>query len=200
MPDKIEFFFDFSSPYGFIASTMIDDTAERHGREVLWRPFLIGAVYKEHGGVPLEHPLKRHYALNDFLRAGRFNGIADMRLPDNFPANPLAPSRVFYWIDGQDPAKAVEFAKAAYRTYWIDGRDTSDPQAAVDVATTLGFSAGEVMAGAQDDAVKTRLRDETTAAMERGVFGSPYIIVDGEPFWGGDRMDHIDRWLATGGF
>lgn len=200
MSDKIEFFFDFSSPYGFVASTLIDDIASKHGRTVIWRPFLIGAVYKEHGGVPLEHPLKREYVLKDFLRTGRFNGIPDMRLPDNFPANPIPPSRVFYWIDGQDPAKAAEFARAAYRKYWIDGRDTSDPQAAVEVAETLGFAASDVMAGAQDDAVKGRLREETAAAMERGVFGSPYIIVDGEPFWGGDRMAQIDKWLETGGF
>ena len=75
MSAEIDFYFDFSSPYGFIASTLIDDLAAKHGRQVVWHPFLIGAVYKEHGGVPLEHPLKRDYALKDFIRTGRFNGI-----------------------------------------------------------------------------------------------------------------------------
>lgn len=200
MPGAIEFFFDFSSPYGFVASTLIDQIAERHGREIEWRPFLIGAVYKEHGGVPLEHPLKRDYAIKDFLRTGRFNGLTDMQLPANFPASPVPPSRVFYWIEGQDKAKAAEFAKAAYRKYWIDGRDTADPLVAVGVAQGLGYAPEDVMAGAQDDAVKGRLRQETGDAMARGVFGSPYIIVDEEPFWGGDRLAHLDRWLETGGF
>ncbi len=200
MANDIEFFFDFSSPYGFIASTKIDEIAAKHGRKVVWRPFLIGAVYKEHGGVPLEHPLKKDYVLKDFIRAGRFNGIPDMQFPANFPAHPIPPARVFYWIEGQDPKKAAEFAKAAYRAYWIAGKDTSDPQAAVEVAVGLGFDADDVMAGAQDDAVKNRLRAETAKAMERGVFGSPFMFVDGEPFWGGDRLTHVDKWLQTGGF
>ncbi len=200
MPGQIEFFFDFSSPYGFVASTMVDDIAARHGRQVVWRPFLIGAVYKEHGNVPLEHLLKRDYLVTDFIRTGRFNGIADMRLPDNFPASPVPPSRVFYWIEGQDAAKAAAFARAAYRSYWVDGKDTSDPQVAVAVAGTLGYAADDVMAGAQDPAVKDRLRQETAEAIARGVFGSPFFIVDGEPFWGGDRLAHVDKWLETGGF
>jgi len=200
MPGAIEFFFDFSSPYGFVASTLIDQIAGKHGREIAWRPFLIGAVYKEHGGVPLEHPLKRDYAIKDFLRTGRFNGLTDMQLPANFPASPVPPSRVFYWIEGQDKAKAADFAKAAYRKYWIDGCDTADPSVAVGVAQDLGYAAEDVMAGAQDDAVKGRLRQETADAMARGVFGSPYIIVEGEPFWGGDRFAQLDRWLETGGF
>ena len=200
MSEPIEFFFDFSSPYGFVASTLIDEIAGKHGREVIWRPFLIGAVYKEHGGAPLDHPMKAGYAKKDFLRTGRFHGLTDIKMPANFPANPIPPSRVFYWIDNQDVAMAAEFARRAYRAYWLDGRDTSDPQAAIEVAGTLGYSAEDVMAGAQDDAVKLRLREETAKAMERGVFGSPYIIADGEPFWGGDRMAHLDKWLETGGF
>ena len=83
MPGAIEFYFDFSSPYGFVASTLIDQVADRHERQIEWRPFLIGAVYKEHGGVPLEHPLKRDYAIKDFLRTGRFNGLSNMQLPAN---------------------------------------------------------------------------------------------------------------------
>lgn len=200
MTGTIEFFFDFSSPYGFVASTLVDEVAGKHGREVVWRPFLIGAVYKEHGGVPLEHPLKRDYAIKDFLRTGRFHGLTDMRLPENFPASPVAPSRVFYWIESQDAKKAAEFARTAYRKYWIEGRDTSDPEVAIEVAEGLGYARDDILAGAQDDTVKGRLREETAGAMARGVFGSPYFFVDGEPFWGGDRLAHLDKWLETGGF
>jgi 2-hydroxychromene-2-carboxylate isomerase len=200
MPGDIELFFDFSSPYGFIASTLIDEIADRHERRVVWRPYLIGAVYKEHGGIPLEHPLKRGYMTRDFIRTGRFHGLSEMQLPANFPSHPIPPSRVYYWLEGQDPAMAAEFAKRAYRAYWIDGRDTSDLQAAVDVAADLGFGPEQVMAGSQSDEVKARLRDVTAEAMSRGVFGSPFMIVDGEAFWGSDRLPHLDKWLETGGF
>lgn len=200
MSAEIDFYFDFSSPYGFIASTLIDDLAAKHGRQVVWHPFLIGAVYKEHGGVPLEHPLKRDYALKDFIRTGRFNGIPDMRFPANFPAHPIPPSRLFYWLEASDPGRAAAFAKAAYRAYWVDGQDTSDPAAALAVAAAMGIDEAEASSGMQDDAVKARLRQETEDAMARGVFGSPFFYVDGEPFWGGDRLAQMDRWLETGGF
>lgn len=200
MANPIEFYFDFSSPYGFIASTLIDAVADRHGRAIVWRPFLIGAVYKEYGGVPLEHPLKRDYMLKDFMRAGRFNGLADMRYPGDFPAHSVPPSRVFYWIEGTDPAAAADYARAAYRRFWIDGKGTSDAEAAVAVAEELGHDGAAVREGMQQNAVKDRLRDETAGAIERGVFGSPFMIADGEPFWGSDRIPHLDKWLETGGF
>ncbi len=200
VPTPIDFYFDFSSPYGFIASTLIDDVAEAAGRTVTWRPFLIGAVYKEHGGAPLDHPMKKGYAVTDMMRTARYHGIMDMRLPDGFPAHSVPPSRVFYWINRQDPDKARDFAKRVYRAFWIDGKNTSDPAAAVGVAAAMGYDAETVLAGTQDPSIKEELKDATDAAMARGVFGSPFVYVDGEAFWGGDRIDQIRKWLETGGF
>ena len=98
-------------------------------------------------------------------------------------------ARIFYWIEAQAPEKASGFAKAAYRKYWLEGSSTADVDVAVGVAATLGFDRARVAAGMQDPAIKLKLARENEQAIANGVFGSPFIIVDGEPFWGGDRLD-----------
>jgi 2-hydroxychromene-2-carboxylate isomerase len=180
----IDFYFDFASPYGFIAAMQI----ETLGRPVRWHPFLLGAVYKAVGQSPLEHALKREYANNvDAPRMARRIGL-HLKAPADFPAHSLPPSRVFYWIDQQDPAKAVAFAKAAYRKHWLEGCATSDAAAAADAAASVGCDRKAVLAGMQQGETKDRLIFENDEAIRRGVFGSPFFLVDGEPFWGSDRI------------
>jgi 2-hydroxychromene-2-carboxylate isomerase len=91
----------------------------------------------------------------------------------------------------QDPAKAVAFAKLAYRRYWLEGRATSDPAVAADAAVAAGIDRAAVLAGMQDARIKARLVEENEAAIRKGVFGSPFFLVDGEPYWGSDRMQLI---------
>src|SRR5262245_24593502 len=107
---------------------------ERIGRPVLWRPFLLGAVYTQVGQSPLEHPLKRDYVIKvDAPRMARRIGLT-LRVPQGFPEHSLPPSRIFYWIEQQDPLEAIAFAKAAYRRYWLNGQRTADADIAVDAA------------------------------------------------------------------
>ncbi|SCA56528.1 putative 2-hydroxychromene-2-carboxylate isomerase (HCCA isomerase) [Candidatus Terasakiella magnetica] len=191
MTKSLDFYFDFTSPYGFLASQTIEDLAKTINQEINWRPFLIGAVYKEFGGAPLNNPMKFDYFKADLDRSAKLLGLNGFTWPDNFPGSPIPASRAFYWIKAQDTEKAAIFAKEIYRAYWLDGCDTSDPSHVVKVAGALGFSEEDVMAGAQDEDVKNRLRLETEAAIKLGVFGSPFIIIDGEKFWGNDRFDQI---------
>ena len=183
----IEFYFDFASPYGFLAAMQID----RIARPIVWRPFLLGAVYKKFGQSPLEHPLKRDYVIKvDAPRMARRLGLT-LKVPHGFPEHSLPSSRAFYWIEGQDPVKAVAFAKAAYRKYWLEGRATSDPDAAAEAGATVGFKPDVLLAGMQETGVKDRLMQENENAIAKGVFGSPFFIADGEPFWGSDRIPLI---------
>lgn len=197
----IDFYFDFSSPYGYIASHLIDDLAAKHKRAVNWRPFLLGAVFKIAGTGPLvDYPLKGDYALRDFKRSARLHQIP-FQMPENFPLNGLLASRAFYWLAGSKPDLAKPFAKAVYAAYFVDGRDITDVAVIEDVAEKLGIDRAALKAGMEAQSTKDRLRAATTEAVEgRGVFGSPFVIVDGEPFWGSDRLDMVDRWLATGGW
>lgn len=200
MANAIDFYFDFSSPYGYFASTRIDDIAGKYGREVVWRPILLGAIFKITGQQPLPTiPLKGSYAKHDLARSARLLGVP-FKLPTKFPVAGQSPSRAFYWVGDKDPALAKKLAQALYRAYFAEDRDISSPEITANVAAKLGVDRGELLAALGDPAVKERLKTEVDAAIERGVFGSPYIVIDGEPFWGSDRLEHVEKWLATGGW
>jgi 2-hydroxychromene-2-carboxylate isomerase len=197
MPREIDFYFDFSSPYAYLASTRIDAVAARHGRIVRWRPFLLGAVYKATGYHPLEQPAKRQYFLRDLARSARLLGLP-LAIPASFPENLLAAARATYWIDDRDRAKSGAFAKAAFAAYWAEGRKLADPETVAELAAAQGFAKDAVLAALNDPMVKDRLKGETDAALAAGIFGSPVTMVDGEPFWGSDRLEQVDRWLGAG--
>jgi 2-hydroxychromene-2-carboxylate isomerase len=200
MANPIDFYFDFSSPYGYLASTRIDTLAARHGRSVVWRPHLLGAVFKINDQRPLASiPLKSDYTARDLARSARLLKVP-FKLPTKFPVGATAPSRAFYWINDRDPALAKRLAQALYHAYFAEDRDISSPEVTFDVAARLEVDRAELAQALSDPAVKERLRTEVDAAIARGVFGSPYIIVDGEPFWGSDRLDQVEKWLETGGW
>ena len=196
----IDFYFDFSSPYGYLASTRINAMAERHDRRVIWRPILLGPMFKAAGTAPLVSvPLKGPYSVRDFLRTARLLKIPYTQ-PANFPIGTQNAARAFYWLTDRDEMKAQRFAQTCYATYFGQGIDISSAEKIADIAAALGEARAEVLAAMADPLIKERLKNEVDAALAKGVFGSPFIIVDGEPFWGNDRLDQVDVWLATGGF
>ncbi|QID16555.1 2-hydroxychromene-2-carboxylate isomerase [Nitrogeniibacter mangrovi] len=200
MREPIDFYFDFTSPYGYFMSEKIDALAARFGRQVRWHPVLLGMVFKTtRTEPPVSVPLKGDYVKRDFARMARWLEVP-FELPATFPIATQAAARTYYWLHDQDCALARRFAHAAFQALFRDGRDISAPATVVDIAAGLGVDAQALSAALQTDAVKARLKAENEAAMARGVFGAPYVIVDGEPFWGVDRLAQIERWLETGGF
>ena len=198
MANPIDFYFDFSSPYGYFAAEKIEALAGKHGRVVSWRPILLGAVFKMNGQQPLPTiPLKGSYAKHDMLRSARRFELP-FKIPTKFPISTIAPCRAFYWVQDQDVALAKKFALALYHAYFAEDRDISSPEVTGNVAAKLGIDKAALAAALNDAAVKERTRNEVDAAIERGVFGSPYIVVDGEPFWGADRLDQMEHWLEKG--
>lgn len=196
----IDFYFEFSSPYGYIASRVAEDFEKRVGRPMKWRPMLLGPVFKITGQPPLvDIPLKGPYAKHDFARSARLHKVP-YRHPAKFPINTVAACRAFYWVDDQDPGQARSLAKALYTAYFVDGVDISAPAAVVGVAGAVGVDAAALAPALEDPALKERTRKEVDAAIAAGVFGSPYFIVDSEPFWGVDRMPMMEDWIRTGGW
>ena len=195
----IDCYFDFSSPYGYLASEKIEALAARHGRSVDWHPILLGVVFRETGAAPLtDVPLKGQYSKRDFARSAKFHGVERFRLPTTF-RSPLKPGALVLWLNERDPASPSRRARAA-RAFFGDDVDISKPEHAVAVAVGCGVDGAAARAAIDDPAIKDALRRENERAIAAGVFGSPFSIVDGEPFWGVDRLDQVDRWLATGGW
>ena len=196
----IDFYFDFSSPYGYFAATRIEDVAAKHGRWVNWQPILLGSVFKITGGQPLPSlPLKGDYAKRDIARSARLLGVP-FNYPSKFPISGVAPSRAVTWLQSKDQQKAKALALALYQAFFVNDRDISDPNITAEVAAELGHDHAAVTAGMNDQSTKDTLRKEVEAAIAKGVFGSPYFVIDSEPFWGHDRIDQVELWLAKGGW
>jgi 2-hydroxychromene-2-carboxylate isomerase len=197
--DAIELYFDFISPYGYLGATQVDRIAAKHGRRVVWRPFLLGiTVMKVMGLKPLmETPLKGDYVRHDKPRLAKLLGVP-LAAPDMSNASSVAAARAFYWLHDRDPDQAVTLAKRLLARLWVEARDISTPEAVADEAAALGIDRGELLAALASPAVKDRLRAEVDAAIARGVFGSPTFIVDGELIWGADRLWMLEHWLEHG--
>ena len=200
MQQPIEFYFDFSSPYGYLMAQGVEDLAARHGRDVEWKPFLLGVVFKITGQQPLLNmPVKGDYARRDLARSARAISVPFV-VPQAFPFRSQAACRAFYWLHDRDKDQAKALAQAIYLAAFGHGRDVSEPETVIDIAAGLGVSREELGVALDDPNVKDRLRREVDQAVAKGVFGSPFLLVDGEPFWGYDRLPDVERWLESGGW
>ena len=204
MTRSIDFYFDFSSPYGYLASRKIEALAEKHNRSVNWQPILLGAIFKITKQAPLTtYPLKGDYALMDFARAARETDIP-YRHPTEFPIGTVAASRAVYWLaEHDDPsiaALATPFIHAIFTAYYCDDRDISQLPVVLEIASSAGINSNTLKTALSEQTVKDRLRVAVDAALERKVFGSPTLFVDDQQFWGSDRLEQLDRWLTRGGW
>ncbi|MBA2548442.1 MAG: 2-hydroxychromene-2-carboxylate isomerase [Burkholderiaceae bacterium] len=201
MPTPIEFYFDFSSPYSYIASEQIEDLAARFARTVQYKPILLGAVFKVAGSAPLTelYAPKARYSVRDFARSAHCAGVPYQH-PSRFPIASLAAKRGVVWLQQHQPKLAVPFIHAIYRAFFVDDRNISDAAVVGDIAREVGIDPDEFAAGVQQLETKERLKSEVDQAIAAGVFGAPAIVVDGELFWGNDRLPQVERWLEKGPF
>lgn len=201
MAAPIDFYFDFSSPYAYLGSEMIEVVAKKHGREVSWHSFMLGAAFKQENTGPLTfYPRKGDYSKLDFDRTARKHSIP-FNMPAEFPKKTLAASRGFFWLSKQDEEKAKQFAMAVFAAYFVEGRDISDVAVILEIVKSLGLDDAAFGEAIQQDALKQAYKESVDEIVnEKKVFGAPYFIVNGEPFWGADRVVQIDEWLTTGGW
>lgn len=200
MTKRIEFFFDFSSPYAYLAAQEVEALGSRQDVEVVWRPFLLGASFKETGIPPLvQVPWKSDYASLDLAREARRIGVPFV-WPKPFPFMSVAAARAFYWLDAQDSGKAKTLALALYHKAFGEGEDIAHAGQVVEVAASQGLDRDAVATALQDPAIKDKLRQATDTAIERKVFGAPFVFVDDQAFWGHDRLPQVEQWLESGGW
>jgi 2-hydroxychromene-2-carboxylate isomerase len=164
---------------------------------VQWRAILLGATFQAAElKPPVAYPLKREYSLRDFVRSARFAGVP-FEMPGKFPIPTQNAARIFWWLhDGASPEQAVDWAHAGLRAYFTRDVDLSEPAQLRSLLVESSVDVAAAEAACADPHWKERLKRENDAAIANGVFGAPFFIVDGEPFWGNDRRLQLEAWLA----
>ncbi len=194
----LDFWFDFASTYSYPAAMRIGPLSQRADVAVRFRPFLLGPIFKAQGWTtsPFNlYPAKGRHMWRDLERL-----CADLALPfrrpDPFPQNSLLAARVA--LAGLDHGWGEDFCRAIFRAEFGDGRRIDDAATVTDILVELKIAPGPVLAAAQSDAIKTRLRAQTEAAQQLGLFGAPsFTTADGELFWGNDRLEPALRWAKS---
>ncbi len=196
MTTSIDFYFDFSSSYSYLALPGIERLAADRDVSFNWIPIALGAIFKanEHAPPSPKTP-KGAYTARDVERTAALNG-QPYRWPSPFPYNSMTAARIFWHIEASDAEKAVEWAKAVFHAAFGEGRDCSNREVLASVATALGLDAEATLAATGDDGVKAKLKAVTGHAMERGVFGAPTFIVGEEMYWGNDRLNQLAAALT----
>ncbi|MEC9166967.1 MAG: 2-hydroxychromene-2-carboxylate isomerase [Pseudomonadota bacterium] len=201
MPAPIDFYFELSSPYSYLAARKIGDVAKLYDRAVHWWPIMLGVIFQTTQNWPLmEQPLKADYTDRDVRRVARDMGLPFAPPVAGFPFASHVGARAIYWAADQEEGADARLAVALFQAVFERGQSITDAAAVGRVADAVGLDGAAVIDAVGMPAVKDRLRAANDRALAAGVCGTPFFIVDEEPFWGCDRLDHVERWLATGGW
>ena len=195
MSKSVEFFFDVGSPTVYLAATQLSKIAGRHGATVLWRPVLLGGVFKATGNVsPATVPAKSRYMGDDLERFARRYEVPFLFNPF-FPVNTLALMRgaVAY----QQQGRLDQYIEAIFSAMWVTGKNMNEPTIVAEVLETIGIGAQEFLVAIAAQDVKDKLKSNTEEAVERGAFGAPTFFVGDEMFFGQDRLDFVEAALAA---
>jgi len=191
----VRFYFDFISPYAYLAWTQIRRVVEPSGRAVEPVPVLFAALLDAHGTLgPAEIPAKRRYLLKDVARKAALFGVP-VGLPFAHPFNPLLALRVAS-LDMPTDVRA-HVVDSLFRAVWVDGEDVTSPNVVAERVAAAALE-GDAVARALEPDAKAKVRAQTETALSEGVFGVPTAVVDGELFWGTDSLVLLERYLRDG--
>lgn len=194
----IEYFYTLLSPYTYLAGDRLERIAARHGAEIEYRPVDFAAVLPETGGqpVPKRHPFRQEYRLQELARLSERAGMAFNLHPAHWPVDATAASRAVIGAAALGADIGV-LSRAFLRAVWAEERDISDPATIAAILSENGADPQAVVG--QDEAARAAYAANTRLSAERGVFGAPFYVVDGERFWGQDRLDYLDWHLGGRG-
>lgn len=197
MVAPLRFWFDFASPYAWFALRPLRDLAARHGRAIEWRPVILWAVFKAQGiADPLGSPARRAYLLADMVRSAAFLGVP-FRLPERFGTSSHRLARLYHAVVADRPDLAADFVEQALAAVFVDGADVAVPEAMTTLLALCGLDAAAATAAIDATAGRAGLEGAVADAVADGVCGSPFVLVDGEGFFGADRLPQIAWRLET---
>lgn len=194
---SMEFWFEFASTYSYPAAMRIEALARSQGVPIVWKPFLLGPVFRAQGwpDSPFNlFPAKGRYMWRDLERICVGLSIP-FRRPSQFPRNGLLAARVACWFEGKP--WVAEFVRAVYRANFEEDRDISNASLLENRLDSLGQPGAELIQQAQSPESKDKLRAQTEHAVTLGIFGAPTFVVGPELFWGNDRLEMAISWYKT---
>jgi 2-hydroxychromene-2-carboxylate isomerase len=195
MSKTLEFFFDLGSPASYLAYTQLPALCAETAAQLVYQPMLLGGVFKATGNAsPISVPAKGRYMFDDLARYAQRYQVT-LRFNPHFPINTLVLMRAVTGIQMRQPERLVDFLDCLFRALWVDGLHLGDPAVVANVLTEHGFDPEEVLALANDESVKTALKDKTEQAVQRGVFGAPSLFVGKQLFFGQDRLEFVREAL-----
>jgi 2-hydroxychromene-2-carboxylate isomerase len=197
MESPIRFYFDFASPYAWFALDAAEKLAADHGREVEWRPMLVWAILKAHGiPSPMDIPQRRHYFLADMERSAAYCGV-QYRRPIRLPISTHSAARIYYWLAEQDDIRARLFGRDIFTAFFVEQEDVADRETLLRLAERRGLERKDAEEAMDGPLGRARLSAAVDEALKDGVVGSPFFVVDGEGFFGADRLPQIAWRLAS---
>jgi len=195
MAREVEFFFDYGSPFSYLADTQLKGLAERTGARVIYRPMLLGGVFKETGNSsPIAIEAKRKYMMADLERWAKHYGVPPLHNA-HFPINTIRLMRGA--VAAERLGVFPQYHRAIYDAFWRDGLNLGEAAVMREVVGHAGLDAERVAALSEEHAVKEALRDSTEAAVARGAFGAPTFFVGDQMFWGNDRLMFVEEALRA---
>ncbi|OPA90722.1 disulfide bond formation protein DsbA [Pseudomonas fluorescens] len=196
MSKTLEFFFDLGSPATYLAYTQLPTLCAETGTQLVYQPMLLGGVFKATGNAsPITVPAKGRYLFDDLARyAERYNVV--LKFNPHFPINTLVLMRAVTGIQMHQPERFQAFIDCLFHALWVEGRHLGDLAIVASVLAEQGFDPEYVLALANDEAVKTALKDKTEQAIQRGVFGAPSMFVGNQLFFGQDRLEFVREALS----
>ncbi|MCQ4313020.1 2-hydroxychromene-2-carboxylate isomerase [Pseudomonas stutzeri] len=196
MNKTVEFFFDLGSPATYLAWTQLPALCERTGAQLHYRPMLLGGVFQATGNTsPATVPAKGRYMLADLQRHARRYGVPFV-FNQHFPINTLSLMRGAMGYLAIQPDAFPRYLDAMFRALWIENRNLADPAVIAEVLQQAGLNPEQFEAMLQNGEIKTMLKANTDEAVQRGVFGAPSFFVDGELFFGQDRLEFVRAALG----
>jgi len=190
----IDFFFDLSSPYSYLAATQLPAIAARAGATVNWKPMVLFAVFKAAGNeMPARVPLKAKYMMTDLGRWAKHYKVP-FKFSSHFPSNTIKAMRLVVVAEAEGKAEAASLT--AFKAIWEEDKNLEDVEVLRGIAREVGLDVDKALSAIESPEVKDRLRAYTDEAIARGVFGAPAICVGDQLFWGNDRLHFVEEALA----
>jgi 2-hydroxychromene-2-carboxylate isomerase len=186
----IEFWFEFGSNYSYVSVMRIEEEAHLRGVRIIWKPFLLGPIFRSLGLKNSPFVLQKEkgaYVQQDMTRLCRKYGLAPWRLPSVFPRLGVLPLRIV--LLGAEQPWVGAFSRRVMELNFALDQDINQAGAMAPILSELRLPTADILAGAQSDPIKTRLREQTEQARTKGIFGAPTFFVGTEMFWGNDRLD-----------